>query len=212
MQTNCRSLRCSAALCLAILFVSAPRPLRAQSTASLAEHIQKVMDRPVFAHANFGIEFYDIATGKVVYSINANKLFVPASTTKIFTEGTLLAKLGADYRFHTSIYRTGPIDSKGTIEGRSRSKSPAAIPISRIACSPMARWRSKMTSLLLRRSRSGGRSAGGDQAVGQGRRGQGHPANRRANSDDSRHCSPTERAGKPVSPTWCSRPLSSTTI
>ena len=117
MQTNCRSLRCSAALCLAILFVSAPRPLRAQSTASLAEHIQKVMDRPVFAHANFGIEFYDIATGKVVYSINANKLFVPASTTKTLTEGTMLAKFGADYRFHTRIYRTGTLDKKGTLKG-----------------------------------------------------------------------------------------------
>ena len=117
MQTNYRSLRCSAALCLAILFLSAPRPLRAQSTASLAEHIQKVMDRPVFAHANFGIEFYDIATGKVVYSINANKLFVPASTTKTLTEGTMLAKFGADYRFHTRIYRTGTLDKKGTLKG-----------------------------------------------------------------------------------------------
>ena len=38
-------------------------------------------------------------------------MFVPASTTKILTEGTLLAKLGPDYRFHTRVYRTGPIDS-----------------------------------------------------------------------------------------------------
>ena len=75
------------------------------------------MDRPVFAHANFGIEFYDIATGKVVYSINANKLFVPASTTKTLTEGTMLAKFGADYRFHTRIYRTGTLDKKGTLKG-----------------------------------------------------------------------------------------------
>ncbi len=75
------------------------------------------MDRPEFAHANFGIEFYDVATGKVVYSLNANKLFVPASTTKTLTEGTVLAKLGADYRFHTVIYRTGPIDKKGTLKG-----------------------------------------------------------------------------------------------
>ena len=49
--------------------------------------------------------------------MNANKLFVPASTTKTLTEGTVLAKLGADYRFHTVIYRTGPIDKKGTLKG-----------------------------------------------------------------------------------------------
>jgi N-acyl-D-amino-acid deacylase len=107
----------SAALCLAIFVIAAPRPLGAQSTASLADRIQKVMDRPEFAHANFGIEFYALETGKVVYSLNANKLFVPASTTKTLTEGTVLAKLGADYRFHTVIYRTGPIDKKGTLKG-----------------------------------------------------------------------------------------------
>ncbi len=75
------------------------------------------MDRPEFAHANFGIEFYSLDTRKVVYSLNANKLFVPASTTKTLTEGTVLAKLGADYRFHTVLYRTGPLDKKGTLKG-----------------------------------------------------------------------------------------------
>ncbi|HKV24439.1 MAG TPA: D-alanyl-D-alanine carboxypeptidase/D-alanyl-D-alanine-endopeptidase [Candidatus Acidoferrum sp.] len=91
--------------------------LRAQSAPSLAERIQKVMARPEFAHANFGIEFYSLETGKIVYSVNPNKLFVPASTTKTLTEGTMLAKFGADYRFHTFIYRTGPVDKKGTLKG-----------------------------------------------------------------------------------------------
>ncbi len=122
MRTSRRSFHLSfvcysAALCLAVLLVAVPSSLRAQSAASLAERIQKVMDRPEFARANFGIEFYDIASGKVVYSLNANKLFVPASTTKTLTEGAVLAKLGADYRFHTVIYRTGPIDKKGTLKG-----------------------------------------------------------------------------------------------
>src|SRR5467141_2334072 len=90
---------------------------RAQSEASLAQRIQKVISRPEFAHANFGIEFYSLDTGKVIYALNADKLFVPASTTKILTEGTLLAKLGADYRFHTRVYRTGPINSKGKLKG-----------------------------------------------------------------------------------------------
>ncbi len=108
---------CSLALPFATCFLVAPFALRAQSNVSLADRIQKVMDRPVFARANFGIEFYDIATGKVVYSINANKLFVPASTTKTLTEGTMLAKFGADYHFHTRIYHTGTLDKKGTLKG-----------------------------------------------------------------------------------------------
>ncbi|MGH9707655.1 MAG: D-alanyl-D-alanine carboxypeptidase, partial [Candidatus Acidiferrales bacterium] len=85
--------------------------------ASLSERIQAVMNRPEFAHANFGIEFMSLDSGKVLYSVHPQKMFVPASNTKLFTEGTLLAKLGADYRFHTSIYRTGPIDSKGRLKG-----------------------------------------------------------------------------------------------
>src|SRR5215468_5088836 len=92
-------------------------PVHAQSDNSLAQLIQKVMSRPEFAHANFGIEFYSLDTGKVLYSLNADKLFVPASTTKTLTEGTLLAKLGADYRFHTRVYHTGSIDKHGTLKG-----------------------------------------------------------------------------------------------
>src|SRR6202158_5475102 len=107
---------CSAAS--AVLLLPAHMPLvRAQSSATLADRIQKVMSRPEFAHANFGIKFVSLETGTVLYSLNSNKLFVPASTTKLLTEGTVLAKLGADYRFHTFVYRTGPVDSKGRLKG-----------------------------------------------------------------------------------------------
>jgi PBP4 family serine-type D-alanyl-D-alanine carboxypeptidase len=107
---------CGALVCSLIFFFQSA-PARAQSEASLAQRIQKVISRPEFAHANFGIEFYSLDTGKVIYALNADKLFVPASTTKILTEGTLLAKLGADYRFHTRVYRTGSIDKHGTLKG-----------------------------------------------------------------------------------------------
>ncbi|HXC88062.1 MAG TPA: D-alanyl-D-alanine carboxypeptidase/D-alanyl-D-alanine-endopeptidase [Candidatus Cybelea sp.] len=117
MLSKSRSFHLVAALCFAIALFLAHPDLRAQSTASLADRIQKVMDRPEFVHANFGIEFYSLDTGRVVYSRNANKLFVPASTTKTLTEGTVLAKLGANYRFHTVIYCTGPLDKKGTLKG-----------------------------------------------------------------------------------------------
>ena len=103
---------------IALLLLPAHRQLvRAQSPATLAERLQKVMNRPEFAHANFGIKFVSLDTGKVLYSLNSSKLFVPASTTKLLTEGTVLAKLGADYRFHTRIYRTAPIDKNGKLKG-----------------------------------------------------------------------------------------------
>jgi PBP4 family serine-type D-alanyl-D-alanine carboxypeptidase len=102
----------------AVLFLAAWAAVAwAQAPDSLEARIQKVMGRPEFARSNFGIEFCDLETGKVVYALNADKLFVPASTTKLLTEGTVLAKLGPDYRFHTRMYRTGPIDKKGTLKG-----------------------------------------------------------------------------------------------
>jgi D-alanyl-D-alanine carboxypeptidase/D-alanyl-D-alanine-endopeptidase (penicillin-binding protein 4) len=89
----------------------------ASAQSPLAAKLQAVMSRPEFAHSNFGIEFFDVQTGQVIYSLNADKMFVPASTTKLPTEGSVLAKLGADFRFHTFVYRTGPIDKHGTLKG-----------------------------------------------------------------------------------------------
>ena len=75
------------------------------------------MKRPEFVHSSFGIEFYSLDNGKVIYQHNPDKLMVPGSTTKLLTEGTLLELLGGDYRFHTRVYRTGPIKKDGTLDG-----------------------------------------------------------------------------------------------
>ena len=108
----------SALLCAALLAAASSRAhAQASPPDSLAARIEKIMSRPEFARANFGIEFCSLDTGAVIYALNERKMFVPASTTKTLTEGALLAALGADYRFHTRIYRTGPVDSKGRLKG-----------------------------------------------------------------------------------------------
>ncbi|HEX8765977.1 MAG TPA: D-alanyl-D-alanine carboxypeptidase/D-alanyl-D-alanine-endopeptidase, partial [Candidatus Acidoferrum sp.] len=117
MSDKTRGTLSTFAMFLLIFLILAAGPARAQSDNSLAQRIQKVVGRPEFAHANFGIEFYSLDAGKVVYALNGDKLFVPASTTKTLTEGTVLAKLGADYRFHTRVYHTGAVDKHGTLKG-----------------------------------------------------------------------------------------------
>lgn len=104
---------------LAAVFLSGglSSTLFAQSVATLEQRIKKIMDRPEFAHARFGIKFYSMDTGKVVYELNSQQLFVPGSTTKLLTEGTALELLGGDYRFHTKVYRTGSIKKDGTLDG-----------------------------------------------------------------------------------------------
>ncbi len=82
----------------------------------LAHRIEAIMARPEFRRSYFGMAFVDLATGKPVYRYNADKFFVPGSTTKVPTAASALRLLGADYRFHTRVYRTGPIVNGG-LEG-----------------------------------------------------------------------------------------------
>src|SRR5207244_4244025 len=91
--------------------------LFSQTATNFEQRIQTIVSRPEFAHSTFGIEFYSLDTGKVIYQLNPDKLMVPGSTTKLLTEGTILELLGADYRFHTRVYRTGPLKKNGTLDG-----------------------------------------------------------------------------------------------
>src|ERR1700732_3069204 len=105
---------------LAVIISFWGRPLSAQSSDSsntLEQRIKKILERPEFSHSRFGLEFITADTGEVVYKLNASQLFVPGSTTKLLSEGAMLEILGADYRFHTKIYRTGPIGKDGTLQG-----------------------------------------------------------------------------------------------
>lgn len=78
--------------------------------------IDAIAARPAYAHAVFGVEAIDLATHRVVYARNADRFFVPGSTTKLVTIGSALELLGADRRFHTRVYRTGPL-ADGTVDG-----------------------------------------------------------------------------------------------
>ncbi len=83
--------------------------LYAQRTPALDQRLKAIMARPEFAHSRFGIEFYSVDSGTAVYMLNEQQLFVPGSTTKLLTEGAALELFGADYRFHTRVYRTGSV-------------------------------------------------------------------------------------------------------
>ena len=78
----------------------------------------------------------DATTGDTLYALNADKYFVPASNMKLFTTAFALAKLGPDYRFHTTLETRGAISSDGKLSGDS-FWSAAVIPIFPIANFPM---------------------------------------------------------------------------
>lgn len=89
----------------------------AQNSSDLAAKISQIAARPEYKHATFGVEVYSLDENKVVFDLRGDELFTPASTTKLLTEGSALELLGADYRFHTRIYRTGPIGADGILRG-----------------------------------------------------------------------------------------------
>jgi D-alanyl-D-alanine carboxypeptidase/D-alanyl-D-alanine-endopeptidase (penicillin-binding protein 4) len=89
----------------------------ASQNSTLLERISQVTARPLFKHSTLGVEVYDLTEHKILAAMNADKLFVPGSTTKLVTEGAALALLGENYRFHTRVYYTGRITLDGTLEG-----------------------------------------------------------------------------------------------
>ncbi len=96
--------------------LACPSFARAQD-ASLDSKIKQITSRPEYKHSSFGVEVYSLDENKIVYEMNAQQFFTPASTTKLLTEGSALELLGPDYRFHTRVYRTGPISADGTLNG-----------------------------------------------------------------------------------------------
>jgi D-alanyl-D-alanine carboxypeptidase/D-alanyl-D-alanine-endopeptidase (penicillin-binding protein 4) len=87
------------------------------SAQTFAEEAAKLMAEPEFPQASWGILIANLDTGETLYELNADKLFVPASTTKLFSVAAALETLGADYRFRTPVYARGEIDANGILKG-----------------------------------------------------------------------------------------------
>ena len=94
-----------------------PATSPAQQDSALAARVREITNRPEYKHSSFGIEIYSLDEDRVLFALNGQQLFTPGSTTKLLTEGTALELLGANYRFHTRVYRNGPISPDGTLAG-----------------------------------------------------------------------------------------------
>jgi serine-type D-Ala-D-Ala carboxypeptidase/endopeptidase (penicillin-binding protein 4) len=82
-------------------------PARPLSDAETAQ-IRAFMATPPFNEAIWGMLATDVETGRELFSLNAERLFHTASTTKNFTTAAALDVLGPGHRFHTPLLRRGP--------------------------------------------------------------------------------------------------------
>lgn len=102
-------------LAIAFLALLGARPLPAGE--GLERDIAAVIEDPEFKHAHWGILVVDAKTGSTIYERNPDRLFAPASVTKIFTVSSALDAFGADYRFETPVYARGEISPLGELAG-----------------------------------------------------------------------------------------------
>jgi serine-type D-Ala-D-Ala carboxypeptidase/endopeptidase (penicillin-binding protein 4) len=85
---------------------AAATPARPLSDADIAQ-IRAFMAAPPFDEGVWGILATDLETGRELFSINPDKLFHTASTTKNFTTAAVLDELGPRHRFRTPLLRRG---------------------------------------------------------------------------------------------------------
>lgn len=87
------------------------RPISAQTT-SLSQAISKISPR----HSQIALLAMDMSNNQVIYSQQAETLFIPASTQKLLTAVSAVAQLGPDFRYVTQLWTDAPI-RKGHIAG-----------------------------------------------------------------------------------------------
>jgi D-alanyl-D-alanine carboxypeptidase/D-alanyl-D-alanine-endopeptidase (penicillin-binding protein 4) len=105
--------------CIALLSVSTLAQ-ELKPPATLAELRQRLADhigQSKYAAALWGVKIVSLDSGETVFEQNPQKLFSPASNSKLYTVALALDRLGADYRIKTSLYAKARPDEAGTLKG-----------------------------------------------------------------------------------------------
>jgi serine-type D-Ala-D-Ala carboxypeptidase/endopeptidase (penicillin-binding protein 4) len=84
---------------------------------AMCGEINEQIDKSPYANAHWGVIAVSLKDGRVACSRDGRKLFNPASIQKTLTAIVALDKLGADFRWKTSVLGTSAIDADGTLNG-----------------------------------------------------------------------------------------------
>jgi len=102
---------------------AAPRGAKKKSAASkkaiatFGARVDALLGAGPASKGEWGLLVTDAESGEILYEQNADKYFVPASNMKLFSTALALAKLGPDFRFHTTVETQGAISSEGVLSG-----------------------------------------------------------------------------------------------
>ena len=107
---------------LVLLFLVMPAGTRAQAVpataagAGLEREVTAILERAGLERAHWGVHAVDAATGAVIYSRNADRLFVPASNLKLVVAAAGAHYLGPDYVWQTTLHAAGAL-ADGELRG-----------------------------------------------------------------------------------------------
>src|SRR6266436_5483066 len=109
------------ALGLLGIFLVFDAPAEPQTPATTLEELQRRLAEHIsqakFSAAIWGLKIVSLDSGKTIFEHNAQKLFSPASNSKLYTVALVLDRLGADYRIKTSLYSSVKPDQSGELKG-----------------------------------------------------------------------------------------------
>jgi D-alanyl-D-alanine carboxypeptidase/D-alanyl-D-alanine-endopeptidase (penicillin-binding protein 4) len=86
-----------------------------KATAKFSSRAEALLEISPANKGEWGLLIVDAESGETLYEQSADKYFVPASNLKLFTTALALAKLGPEYRFHTTLETHGAISSEGVL-------------------------------------------------------------------------------------------------
>jgi D-alanyl-D-alanine carboxypeptidase/D-alanyl-D-alanine-endopeptidase (penicillin-binding protein 4) len=97
--------------------VPAPASRERPGVAVFRAKVEKILGAADVNRGYWGMLVEDADSGEVLYSLNADRYFLPASNAKLFTAALTLATLGSDYCFHTTIESRSAADADGVLHG-----------------------------------------------------------------------------------------------
>jgi D-alanyl-D-alanine carboxypeptidase/D-alanyl-D-alanine-endopeptidase (penicillin-binding protein 4) len=93
-----------------------PQPAVDQNTDQLRRDLAAIFNAPIMAHAQWAVDVRSIDRNQKLYSLNADKLMMPASNMKILTLATAAEVLGWDTTMTTTLEAIGHVED-GVLRG-----------------------------------------------------------------------------------------------